>query len=92
MCSGMSGVMSGDERGAADTEGETAGSMFGAIVMRALRCVVGAEDALRAETSEEDLLRVLAPGAWTSMCDGGGPRAERCWESCAPWSRARRLA
>ena len=84
---GMRGVMSGDERGAAVTEGETAGSMLGEVTIAALRGAGGGDAALRAETSEEE--RLLG---CRSMCVGAVPRWRRWWESCVLWSRTRRPA
>ena len=92
---GIMGVMSGDERGASVIDGETAGSMFGERMMDALRGPGSADDALRADTSEDERLRTLGLGVvLMSMCVGAVPRCRRCWaESWVPCaSRARRAA
>ena len=92
-CSGMSGVISGDERGAAEIAGETAGSMFGENMMEALRGPTAEEDALRTETSDDARLRACALALFRSMCVGALPRCSRWWDgSCEPCSRARRAA
>ena len=49
--------MRGEERGAGEMEGETAGSMLGDTTMEALLGPGAVEAALRDETSEDVLLR-----------------------------------
>lgn len=72
------GVMSGDDRGAVDIAGETAGSIVGERMIVAL-C---GDVVLRAETetSEGERLCSLGVGfgALMSMCVGAVPRWRRC--------------
>lgn len=90
-CKGIMGVMSGEDRGAGAMDGDTAGSIFGARTIVALLGPAWFEVALRAETSEEDRLRILVVGAPMSICVGAVPRCMRCCEeSCELRSRARR--
>ena len=72
-CKGIKGVMSGDERGAVDTDGDTAGSMLGANIIVALRGPVKPDDALRADTSDEVRLRGFGLPLM-SICVGALPR------------------
>lgn len=59
-CSGIIGVMSGDERVAREIDGETAGSIFGERMIEALRGAGIPDVELRAETSDD--VRLLDGG------------------------------
>ena len=75
LCSGIIGVISGDERGAAETTGETAGSMLGERMMPvALRGPADADDELRTETSDDARLLPCELALLISMCGGTFPR------------------
>ena len=93
-CSGIIGVMSGDERGAAEIAGETAGSMVGERMMPVgLRWPAFPDEELRTETSDDARLLACEPALLRSMWAGTLPRCIRCWdESCPPCSLARRAA
>ena len=93
-CSGISGVMRGEERGGAEIEGDTAGNIVGENTIVALRDPIMPEEALRADTSEDDRLRTLAAPfpLLMSMWAGALPRCSRCWGSWPFGSRARRAA